>query len=372
METLNISKYEYYRIMKAVFLLLGPSCNMSCRHCTQIPIKNTFNLKPTHILSKNVINFLQEWVTLTPNITSKRIYFWGGEPLLYWNTIKKTILLFEEINIYPITYVIFSNGLLLNDKIADFCNNHNILFKMSYDAPNPLAVRNNIPSEENIKSFLKINKRNINFVYNAINHNISEAFNMLEQKFAETYISMGLINVLNSSMPLDVYDFNESQIEEDFNKLTNDIIDGKDIYFNRYNFMVNRFKMDDIFDNELFIEQPWPPCAPGLCSLSLTFNGDIIRCHNDNKVIGNINDSYLNIINNHLNIWNKLLPKKCLNCEVVSMCRNICPIAAKKGDEYIHCNHLRKIYSAIKNNKERLINAKLKPPIKKFKFFGVP
>ena len=224
MEELDISKYEYYTIMKAVFLLLGPSCNMSCRHCSQTPIKNTYNLKPNSELSKDVINFLYEWITLTPNIKNKRIYFWGGEPLLYWNTIKKTILLFEKINIYPITYVIFSNGLLLNDEIAEFCNNHNIVFKMSYDAPNPLAVRNNIPSEENIKSFLKINKRNINFVYNAINHNISEAFNMLEQKFPETYISMGLINVLTSSIPLDVYDFNEQQIEEDFYDLTTDII----------------------------------------------------------------------------------------------------------------------------------------------------
>ena len=133
-----------------------------------IEILENASLKPNFELSKDVINFLYEWVALTPNIKSKRIYFWGGEPLLYWNTIKKTILLFEKINIYPITYVIFSNGLLLNDEIADFCNNHNIVFKMSYDAPNPLAVRNNIPSEENIKSFLKINKRNINFVYNPV------------------------------------------------------------------------------------------------------------------------------------------------------------------------------------------------------------
>ena len=42
-----------------------------------------------------------------------------------------------------------------------------------------------------------------------------EAFNILEQKFPETYISMGIINVLNLSMPLDIQDFNEDQIEEE-------------------------------------------------------------------------------------------------------------------------------------------------------------
>ena len=136
--------------------------------------------------------------------------------------------------------------------------------------------------------------------------------------------------------------------------------------------MINRFKLDNTFNNELFIEQPWPPCAPGLCSLSLTFNGDIVRCHNDNQIIGNINDDYLVTINNHLNIWNNLLPKRCLDCEVVSICRNICPIAARKSYEYIHCIYLRSIYNAIKHNKKRLLNANLKPPIKKFKFFGVP
>ena len=66
------------------------------------------------------------------------------------------------------------------------------------------------------------------------------------------------------------------------------------------------------------------------------------------------------------------MPKNCIDCDAVSMCRNLCPIATKtiNNEEYMHCNYLRKIYNSIKNNRERLIN--IPPSIKKFNFYEVP
>ena len=80
---------EYLHGLSAVFLLLGPACNMTCRHCSQTPIKNTFCQQPDSELPEKVILFLKKWLSVKNGFFS-RIYFWGGEPLLYWETIKRS------------------------------------------------------------------------------------------------------------------------------------------------------------------------------------------------------------------------------------------------------------------------------------------
>ena len=110
----------------AIYLLLGAACNMSCRHCVQTPIKSCFNLSPQgENLSQEVKDFIVAWSNLPWKYAEnnpRRLYFWGGEPLLYWETIKKLVLEFKKIGVKNVSYRIFSNGLLLNDEIVDFCS----------------------------------------------------------------------------------------------------------------------------------------------------------------------------------------------------------------------------------------------------------
>ena len=345
---------EYLHGLSAVFLLLGPACNMTCRHCSQTPIKNTFCLQPDFELPEKVILFLKKWLSVKNGFFS-RIYFWGGEPLLYWETIKRYILLFESRGIFPRQYRIFSNGLLLTKEIADFCNRHNVLFTMSYDAPNPLAVRNAVPSQRNIDALLECKKRSVNFVFNALNDDPVRAFSMLEELFPETIVDMGLINVL-SDIPKDIYTFREGKIERAIDALADDIIAGNDPYGNRYNFFVEKFVSDDLFRRELFTASPFPPCAPGAISLSFKFDGSIVRCHNDSKVISSIDDSCEEMLEKHRRTWDELIPEKCFSCPVVSVCRNRCPIGLYTEDrtEYAHCDVLRRIYGSVLRNRKKL------------------
>ena len=348
-------------ITNAIYLLLGPACNMTCRHCSQTPIKGSYGLSPEDDLSQDVIDFIKAWSDNKLSESYARIYFWGGEPLLYWNKIKEYILQFESLGINPRNgYRLFSNGLLLNDEIANFCNAHHIAFTMSYDAPNPLAVRNEVPSEENINSFFKIRRRSVNFVYNAINHDMVQAFSMLEALFPNTLISMGVLTDVHG-IPEDIYAFEEGQIEQDVDNLADSIVNGNDTYGNRYKFFKEQFIRMDTFRTEKFTEYPWPPCAPGIISYSFKFNGDIVRCHNDNQVICHVTDSLDDIIEAHLTVWKDLLPQKCLTCPAVSMCRNRCPIALKTqdGTEYMQCDYLRKFYVSLIRNRERLTNIDL-------------
>ncbi len=354
-----MSENDYLLGIDAVFLLLGPACNMTCRHCSQIPIKNTFALKPECELSGKVIRFLNKWLDAKGGSFSC-ICFWGGEPLLYWETIKRYILLFETKGIFPTQYLIFSNGLLLTKETTGFCNTHRVMFTMSYDAPNPLAVRNAVPSQENIDAFMECKKRCVNTVFNALNDDPVRAFDILEEIFPETFITMGVINVF-SNIPGDIYSFKEGRIEKAMDELAGEILAGNDPYGNRYNFFIAKFVYQDTFQRSRFEQYPYPPCAPGAISLSFKFNGDIVLCHNDGRAISSIDDPYWEIQEKHLKAWETLMPNKCFSCPVLPVCRNRCPIGllTKDEKEYVHCDILRRFYGSIMRNRKKLTECEI-------------
>lgn len=331
----------------AVYLLLGSACNMTCRHCTQLPIKNTFNLAPCGgKLSEDVMKFLKEWNYARKN---GRIYFWGGEPLLYWNTIKRLILKFQKLG-FTRQYVIYTNGLLLNYDIADFCNEHNVWVTLSYDAPNSIAVRNAVPSQENINAFLKVKRRNVNAVFNAINVNMVETIEFLKSKFPKTPLTQGFINVL-SDIPKDIYAFRDGDVEKAVKDLAEYSMNVLDPFGERQAWFRTKLKRVLSFDREEFFKYPFPPCRPGLISLSIDFKGNVIRCHNDDKVLGHITEGFNKLQDVHLEEWQRLLPPNCKMCKNLAMCRSICPIAllTDNKQEFIQCNYLRRFWTAIED-----------------------
>ena len=327
--------------VKALYLLLGSACNMSCRHCTQTPIKGNVAFPITE-LSKDVLDFIVNW----DKNGGGRLYFWGGEPLLYWGTIQKLIEEFEKFGVSNISYRIFTNGLLLTKEIVRYCNAHNIWVIMSYDAPAPLAARNAMPLERNIEAFLLAEKRTVNGVYNALNCDMVTAFKCLESKFPNTEVTLGFINVL-WDIPKDLYAFEKGELQKAVKDLFNYYKESRDVNVRRW--FITKLRRGKYFSKEDFIMSPFPPCAPGRISLSIDFAGNIIRCHNDNKVVANIKDSYANILKAHELEWIELLPIKCTSCECLSLCRSICPIAYKKEnkEEFVQCDYIREFFSAV-------------------------
>lgn len=327
--------------VKAIYLMLGSACNMSCRHCTQTPIKCNVAY-PTTELSKDVLDFIVKW----DKNGGGRLYFWGGEPLLYWTTIKKLIEEFEKIGMSNTSYRIFTNGLLLSNSIVDFCNKHNIWVIMSYDAPNPLAARNAMPLERNIEAFLLAEKRTVNGVYNALNCDMVTAFKYLESKFPNTEVTLGFINVL-WDIPKDLYAFRKGEVRKAVKDLFEYYKETRDSNVHRW--FETKLRRGNYFSIEEFMLSPFPPCAPGRISLSIDFAGNIIRCHNDDKVVANIKDDYSDILKAHEMEWLKLLPRNCASCECLSLCRSICPIAYKKesNEEFVQCGYIREFFSAV-------------------------
>ncbi len=336
----------------AVYLLLGPACNMTCRHCTQTPIKNCFDLSPQgKKLSQDVKDFIVKW-NGSPwkygENNPRRFYFWGGEPLLYWETIKKLVLEFESMGVKGLSYRIFSNGLLINDEIVEFCNTHDIWFIMSYDAPNPTAARNTVPSDVACEKFLQIHKRNVNTVFNAINDDMVAAFMWLKAKFPNTFISCGFMNVLSEHTPKDLYNFKAGRVRKAVKDLHALMFEDKELgrYINRW--FDSKYWRVNRWDKDEFLEYPLPPCHPGMVSISVNFKGDVVLCHNTDKVVGHITDDFSVLQEKHNSFFKELLPSKCLECEHLDICRCICPIAVKQDGELCYCDYLREFWSAVK------------------------
>lgn len=336
----------------AIYLLLGAACNMSCRHCVQTPIKGCFNLSPHgKELSQEVKDFIVAWSNLPWKYAEnnpRRLYFWGGEPLLYWETIKKLVLEFKKNGVKNVSYRIFSNGLLLNDEIVDFCNENNIWFIMSYDAPNARAARNAVPSKEACKKFLRIRKRTVNTVFSAINDNMVEAFDWLHYTFPETEITCGFINVLSEHTPLDLYQFKHNAVKKAVKNLwLTAKSDSKVAPYIRQWFFSKILRVNN-WNKEEFYEYPYPPCRPAVVSLSVNFNGEVMLCHNTDRIVGHITDNFIELQEKHRKIFKELLPVKCKTCEHLDICRCICPIAVQKDGELCYCDYLREFWRAIK------------------------
>ena len=71
------------------------------------------------------------------------IFFYGAEPLLNFDLIKKVVLYSKEKG-YDIEYVMVSNGILLNAEIANFIKKNSISLGLSIDGPKNINDSNRI------------------------------------------------------------------------------------------------------------------------------------------------------------------------------------------------------------------------------------
>lgn len=109
-------------------IVLGSSCNWNCPYCIQSPY-NTYT-KDTDVDSfcDKFINYLEE-----NNLTNSiyRVVLWGGEPLLYYTTVKRLI---ERLTYLPTKAPlrIVSNGSLLTEENYKIFNEYKTHFALSY------------------------------------------------------------------------------------------------------------------------------------------------------------------------------------------------------------------------------------------------
>ena len=212
--------------IRRLYLLLGPACNMHCRHCFQEATKDKgkdFSLKMDNKVW-SLLNHFVEYSMEHPYRLGRRfreIIFWGGEPLLHWNLIKDVVCrVYDKYKrLDNVVFEIVSNGVLLTDEMVDFFNKYNVYFVFSYDAPYPFAVRDYV-SDEICERVRKLKQFSVNAGYNAYNDDILLAERCLRRKFPEArLIDMSALLIRDFCMPADIFDYNWEALKSNFRKL---------------------------------------------------------------------------------------------------------------------------------------------------------
>lgn len=119
---------------------LGLSCNLGCSYCSQ-----RFVPRAGATGTDEAMRFLEKavhWLDIGDG-DGVRIEYWGGEPLIYWKTLR---FLGDQLAVlYPAAaHSIITNGTLLTPEIADWLVARDFFVAISHDGPGQ-AVRGEDP-----------------------------------------------------------------------------------------------------------------------------------------------------------------------------------------------------------------------------------
>lgn len=140
----DFSKNKYFKMdsgkrdFTKIKIQLGLKCNYSCDYCNQrfVPRNKNDHLDTSdmyHIGDEEISNFIKKFDNISVG-KELRFELWGGEPFLYWKTMKPMVEQLREK--YPdCTFSVITNGSLLTDEILDFIVKYDLAISVSHDGP---------------------------------------------------------------------------------------------------------------------------------------------------------------------------------------------------------------------------------------------
>lgn len=140
-----LRKSRKVRVLK---IQLGLSCNYSCDYCSQ-----RFVERPPETSKKDIDAFLEKLDALDlRGSEGLSIEFWGGEPFVYWKTLKPLAeALREKFNWKtPVRFSTITNGSLLTPAICDWLYDMGFSVGISHDGPGQ-HVRGEDPFEDDAR-----------------------------------------------------------------------------------------------------------------------------------------------------------------------------------------------------------------------------
>lgn len=120
-------KFDNYQLrrgdvpIKALCLNIAQSCNLRCRYCFAGDGNYGKDELMSYETAKSAVDFV---VQNSYNRENIEVDFFGGEPLLNWDVIKKTVLYALTIPNKIFHFTITTNGILLDDDKMEFINEH--------------------------------------------------------------------------------------------------------------------------------------------------------------------------------------------------------------------------------------------------------
>lgn len=322
-----------------MYLILSSGCNLGCKYCfIENNENNNFsNLNMSSDIVEAAVNKYLDYIK-TEKVEKPLILFYGGEPTLNIDAIKKTVELVKQSNT-SVDYSIVTNGTLLTRDVVEFFAENNIEVGISIDGP------------KEVNDFNRVFRASKDSVYDSV----VEGIKLLK----ECGVKFGL--------SITVSDYFLNNKDEIFQWLKNIGVNG--IFYNLLHFTYNETKdvwepyyqkgceylivsheelssygindgrigrkIESLFEGKF----KFGDCAAiGANQITVKPNGDLCVCHGELKtdkyVVGNIKDVDLKELakTKEFEFWEKattLYKEECLSCEALFICGRGCPTQAE-------------------------------------------
>lgn len=335
--------------IKTVYLVLGHDCNFSCKYCIQNEEFRACTAKKTQAISDKVFEYLEEIDSFKLDSDKKiRIIFWGGEPLLYFDTIKDVVLKTND----KFQYGTISNGALLSQEIVDFFNEHEMFFTVSSDGPNTVQTRKvNILENKNFcHLFKQIKHRGVSSVISAYNQDFQALVRYITDKTGDININFDLL-MPSESLPQDAFDFNWNNLMDSLivmaNKAAEDILLGEETNESKFFVKIMNRINNGTKDPNRFINRY---CEELHSAVSIDINGNILLCHNSSEKMGDTQTDPIEIECSHIKKLEEInitKLKDCKSCFIEQYCRGDCKLTREsyRGIKE-SCELRRSVFSA--------------------------
>jgi uncharacterized protein len=348
---LTFSVEDYIqRKLNFIVLQLTHNCNLRCRYCAY-----TENVKGIRTHSKDRMSFetVEKALKLLKenSIDSKKITigFYGGEPLLEFDLLKKSVELSKELfKNKEIKYTVTTNATLLSEEKILFLEENNFQLMISFDGPQLINDSNRVFASSNKSVFIAVISKLEHIIKNHPKLKENLSINMV---IDPTYDMDLYINVFEE------YPFLKEirvgcTIVEDYS--------GKGLYnpSQRFSYDYNAWKtflylkqfLKLKTESNLFVETllskaidnvtkeeslkkpigkvfaPSGPCMPGLSKLFVSVKGKLLPCeeideNNEVACIGHIDTGIeLDKVKRALNIA-RSRKSVCVNCYAFRFCK---------------------------------------------------
>lgn len=326
-------KTRNFSVLKISF---GLKCNYSCEYCSQRFVPEAELEKPFDV--KEFVEKISSIFIFGDEGQSKKIEFWGGEPLLYWNKIVPIAEILREK--YPkLRFSTITNGSLITKEKADWLYKMGFSMAISHDGPGQKVRGPNPFDVPKIKEailylYAKMAPEN-RISFNSMLNNENTSRSAIQEYFINL-TSDPNVNIGEGGF-VDAYDIGGLSMSLESSKFKSFSLGSfKEIRnFKCVNFVTVKNKISNFFDSIFRSKQSIvlvQKCGMDkLDSIAIDLDGNVITCHNlsanavsangNSHKIGHIDD-FDNISLNTATHWSHR--KDCSSCPVLHLCQGSC------------------------------------------------
>ena len=361
-------KFEnFYKNSDSITLNVTNNCNLQCSYCFETD--KTRAMMPPEIAIEAI---KKSYSPNDSNMMPYTINFFGGEPLLNWETIKAVIDYCNE-NHLKVQYGFTTNLTILTEEILDYMDDNSIPFLVSIDGIKQVHDKNRCNSYDTVmKNLKRIIDRGLGIYVETRITVLPEDVKYLFQGIKELY-DMGL----NNFCPIPVSDVEWSdehlkELEEFYSQITDFFIEEMSKEDNTRNLSIKN--VDDLF-RVMALPEVYDHFT---CSIfdkrwfCVDYRGDVYACHQgptsneeikEMLYIGNLDwvddEKYYNRIT-HTNF----VKPECDGCVAKCICKCGCPVEnLRETREYTkptdaYCDIKRVTLKAVSSKIQNIIDIK--------------